>query len=63
MSLSCFFSSKLNECCTNLECIAVVRDYATYTNLVIFGPKVVQLEMKTIVNIGNIFWMVLKTYP
>jgi len=38
--------------CLNLKLSIFVRDYAKFTNLTIFGPKVVQLEMKTIVNIG-----------
>ena len=40
--VSSFFSSKLIESCTKLECISVVLDYAEFTNLTIFGPKVVQ---------------------
>ena len=54
-----FFSSKLIEICMNLEHTNFVRDYVGYTNLIVFDPKVVKLEMNTIVNIGNIFWMVL----
>ena len=41
----------------------VVRDYVEHMNLKVFGPKVVQLEMKTNVNIGSKFWMVLRLYP
>lgn len=47
----------------NLERMSVVRDYAEFTNLTIFGPKVAKLENKTIVNIGNSFWMVIGVYP
>ena len=46
-----------------LKCTSVVQDNVEFTNLTFFGPKVVQLEMKTIVNIGNKFWMVLRLYP
>ena len=63
MSISIFLSSKLIESCTKLELTSVVRDYAEFTNLAVFRPKVVQLEMKTKVNIGISFWMVIKLYP
>ena len=46
-----------------LEHTSVVRDYAELTNLAIFGPKVVQPEMNTNVNIGNSFWMVIRIFP
>jgi len=58
-----FFSSKLIVGCTNLKRNWFVQDYTKFTNLTNFGPKVVQLEVKTIVNIGNNFWMVLRLYP
>ena len=61
--LSSFFSSKLIKSCSNLERMSVVRDYAEFTNLIVFGPNVVQLEIETIVNIGNNFWMVIRLYP
>ena len=61
--VSSFFSSKLIESCTKLECTSVVWDYAEFTNLTVFGPKVVQPEMKTNVNIGNSFWTVIRHYP
>ena len=63
MRVSSFFTSKLIEICTNLEHTNVVQNFAEYTNLAVFEPKVVKFEMKTIVNIGNIFWMVLRHYP
>ena len=63
MRVSSFFSSKLIVSCMNLERMSVVRDCVEFTNLSIFGPKVVQLEMKTIVNIGNSCWMVSRLYP
>ena len=63
MRISNFLSSKLIVSCTNLEHMSVVRDCAEFTNLSILVPKVVQLEMKTIVNIGNSCWMVLRLYP
>lgn len=43
--------------------MSVVRDYAEFMNLTVFGPTVVQLVMKTIVNIENSFWMVVRLYP
>ena len=43
--------------------MSVVRDYAEFMNLTVLGPKVVQLVMKTIVNIENSFWMVVRLYP
>ena len=58
--VSTFFSSKLIDSCTNLECTSVVQDYAKDMNLKLFGPKVEQLEMKTIVNIESKSWMVLR---
>ena len=45
MGVSSFFSSKLIESCTKLKHTSVVQDYAEFTNLTIFGPKVVQPEM------------------
>ena len=53
MRVSSFFSSKLIESCMKLEHTSVARDYAELTNLAIFGPKVVQPEMKTNVNFGS----------
>ena len=55
MRVSSFFSSKLVVSCMNIECTSVVQDYVEFTNFTVFGPKVVQLEMKTIMNIGNSF--------
>ena len=61
--VSNFFSSKSIESCTKLKRTSVVRDYAKFPNLTVFGPKVIQPEMKTNVNIGNSFWMVIRLYP
>ena len=61
--VSSFFSSKLIESCTKLKRTSVVWDYAKFMNLAIFGPKVVQPEMNTNVNIGNSFWMVIRIFP
>ena len=61
--VSSFFLSKLIESCMKLERTSVVQDYAEFTNLTVFGPKVVQLVMKTIVNIEYSFWMVVRLYP
>ena len=63
MSVSRFFPSKLIEISMNIECASFVQVSVVYTNLIVFRPKVVQLEMETIVNIGNIFWIVLRHYP
>ena len=43
--------------------MSVVRNYAKFMNLTAFGPKVVQLEKKTSVNVGNSFWAVIRLYP
>ena len=61
--ISSFFSSKLIESCTKLEHTSVVRDYVEFKNLKVFGPKVVQLEMKTNENFENNFWMIIRPYP
>ena len=61
--LSSFFSSELIDSCTNLEHMSVVRDYAKFTNSIVFGTKFVPLEMKTFVNIGNGFGKVITLYP
>ena len=55
MRVSSFISSKLIVSCTDLKPMMFVLDYAKFMYLKIFRPKVVQLEMKTIVNIGKIF--------
>ena len=41
--VSSFFSSKLIGSYTNLDHMSVVWGYAEYTNLTVFGPKVVQV--------------------
>ena len=43
--------------------MSVVCDYVEFMNLTTFGPKVVQLEIKTFVNIRNNFWVVIRLYP
>ena len=63
MRVSSFFSLKLVMSCMNLKHTSIVWDYAEFTNLTIFGLKVVQLEIKTIVNTENNFWMVIRCYP
>ena len=40
-----------------------IRVFLEFTNFTIFGPNVVQHEIKMIVNIGNRFWMVIRHYP
>ena len=52
---SCFF-------CVKFERTIVAQDYAKFTHLIVFGTKFVPLEMKTFVNIGNSFWMVITLF-
>ena len=47
---------------TKLERTTVAQDYAKFTHLIVFGTKFVPLEMKTFVNIGNSFWMVITLF-
>ena len=41
----------------------VEQEYAKFTYFIVFGTKFVPLEIKTFVNIGNSFWMVITLYP
>ena len=45
------------------ERITVTQDYAKFTYLIVFGTKFVSLEMKTFMNIGNSFGMVITLCP
>ena len=47
---------------TKPKCTTVVKDYAKFTYLIVFGMKFVPLEMKTFVNIGNSFGTVITLY-
>ena len=40
----------------------VAEDYAKFTNLIVFVTKYFPLEMKTFVNIGNSFLIVITLY-
>ena len=49
--------------CTKQERTTIAQNYAKFKNFIVFGTKFVPLEMKTFVNIGNNFWMVITLYP
>ena len=49
--------------CTKPECTIVAQDYAKFTNSIVLGTKFVPLEMKTFMNIGNSFGMVITLCP
>ena len=49
--------------CTKPERTTIAQDYAKFTNSIVLGKNFVPLEMKTFVNIGNSFGMVITRYP